>query len=89
MDHKTSDIRNGARGEREKSDLARIEHTLPVLDTNRKVWNFAYDLARACRARGVTVPATDILVYACAQVHATEIEQCDEHFEVIRGVAGH
>jgi predicted nucleic acid-binding protein len=80
---------NGARGDREKSELARIEQRLPVLDTNRNVWSHAYELARVCRAQGATVPATDLLVYACARIHGTEIEQCDEHFEVIRRAAGH
>ena len=45
--------------------------------------------ARVCRAQGVTVPATDLRVYACARIHGAEIEQCDEHFEVIRRAAGH
>lgn len=80
---------NGARGDRERSELARIEQTLAVLETSRAVWNLASDLARACRAQGATVPATDLLVYACARHHATEIEHCDEHFEVIRRAAGH
>jgi len=75
---------NGARGDREKKELARIEQTLAVLDTNPNVWRLALDLARACRAQGMTVPSIDLLVYACARHHGAEIEHCDEHFEVIR-----
>lgn len=79
---------NGARGEQEKAELARIEENLPLLETNQDVWRLACDLARACRKQGATVPATDLLVYACAMHHGAEIEHCDEHFDLIRRAAG-
>jgi predicted nucleic acid-binding protein len=50
------------------------------------VWKWARDLATACRAAGQTVPATDILVYACARVHGVDIEEADRHFATIRVV---
>jgi predicted nucleic acid-binding protein len=36
-------------------------------------------LARKCRAAGLTVPATDLLIAACALHHRLEVEHNDEH----------
>jgi predicted nucleic acid-binding protein len=77
---------NGARGERERRELSRLESSLTILETGQAVWYLAWDLARLCRSRGATVPATDLLVYACGRHHEAEIEHCDEHFEMIRRV---
>jgi predicted nucleic acid-binding protein len=79
---------NGARGEREKRELARLEAALPVLETSRAVWQLACDLARTCRSQGATVPMTDLLVYACSKHYEADLEQFDEHFDVIRRAAG-
>jgi predicted nucleic acid-binding protein len=77
---------NGARGARERRDLSHIEAAVPRLETTGDVWNAARALARACRAAGVTVPATDLLVYACATHHGAELEHADAHFAEIRSV---
>ena len=78
---------NGARGERERRELTRLETTLPMLETGRAVWQLAWDLARVSRSSGLTVPATDILVYACASYHRVDLEHSDAHFDAIRRVA--
>ncbi len=75
---------NGAQGDREKNNLKRLEEVLPKLVTDSDVWVKARELARACRIKGVTVPATDLLVYACASRHKVDLEHSDEHFELIR-----
>ena len=74
---------NGARGAREKRVLREIEAAVPCMAMTPEVWARADDFARKARAAGRTVPATDILVAACAQQHAVEIEHADEHFRLI------
>ena len=77
---------NGARGEREKKVLREFERLVPELATSATVWEEAFTLSRRCRAAGVTVPATDVLIYACATHHGAELEHADGDFAAISGV---
>jgi predicted nucleic acid-binding protein len=47
----------------------------------------SFDLARRCRAAGVTVPATDVLIDACARRHGAALEQADADFDRIAKAA--
>ncbi len=71
---------NGARGVREKNALREFEQVLPELDMPAEAWDIACDLARRARAAGLTVPATDLLIAACARHHGVEVESTDAHF---------
>ena len=77
---------NGARGEREKKVLREFERLVPELPTTDHVWDAAFALARRCRVAGVTVPSTDVLIYACAAYHGAELEYADEDFVRVIGV---
>ena len=74
---------NGAGGERERKVLREFERLLPELEITPAVWDEACDLARRCRARGVMVPATDLLIAACARCHEAHLEHSDGDFEAI------
>ncbi len=74
---------NGARGPAEKEALAALEEELEPYPINEQVWAKACALARACRAKGVTVPSTDLIVAACATHHGLPLEHCDNHFGLI------
>jgi predicted nucleic acid-binding protein len=78
---------NGAGGDREKKVLREFERLVPELAITPDVWNDAYDLARRCRAAGATIPATDLLIDACARHHGAALEQADSDFDQIAGVA--
>ena len=77
---------NGARGGRETQVLRRFAEVLPVLPMDEDVWSAAYELARRARARGVTVPATDVVIAACAHRHGAALESSDKDFELLRHV---
>jgi len=74
----------GVRGDRERKGLKRLEEGLLLLNTGKDVWDMAKELALTCRSKGVTVPPTDLLVFACAARHRVDLEHSDEHFELIR-----
>jgi predicted nucleic acid-binding protein len=74
---------NRASGDREKKVLREFERLLPELDITVEVWNEAYELARRCRATGVTVPATDLLMIACSRYHGATLEQSDSDFDQV------
>ncbi len=74
---------NGARGAHEKRVLDEMRNVLIELELDDRVWAAAYALARSARQKGRTVPATDVLIAACARRHGVELEHADEHFEVL------
>ena len=72
---------NGARRGPEQRGLRHFAAVLPDLPIDADVWSAAYDLARRVRARGVTVPAADVLIAACAHRHGATLESADKDFE--------
>jgi len=78
---------NGAGGERERRVLRELERSIPELGITPEVWGDARDLARRCRAAGVSVPATDLLIAACAFHHGAQLEHEDTDFDGIERVA--
>lgn len=72
---------NGARGSHERRVLREFARVLPELAIDEEVWKTAYDLAMRARARGVTVPATDVLIAACATRHSADLESADSDFD--------
>jgi predicted nucleic acid-binding protein len=77
---------NGARGEHEKRVLKDLDDRLQELEIGPGIWESACDLARKARGGGLTIPATDILIAACARRHGAGIEHADEHFDMLAKV---
>lgn len=73
----------GAGGSRERAMIARLEADLEILPIDAAVWHEAAALARTCRAVGVTAPATDLLIAACAHHHGVDLLERDAHFAQI------
>ena len=72
---------NGAAGERDRKILRDFEAVLPELAIDDEVWSAAYELARSARSAGVSVPASDILIAACARRHGVALETADADFD--------
>ena len=79
---------NGARGEHERKVLRDFSRTLPELPIDEKVWQAAYNLARLARIQGLTVPAVDLTIAACARRHGAWLESDDSHFALLASVEG-
>jgi predicted nucleic acid-binding protein len=79
---------NGARGDAERKILRALERDLDVAPSPAEVWDAAVRLAAACRRKGITVPATDLLVAACASHHGLGLLHHDEHFDQIERATG-
>lgn len=79
---------NGAPGPSEQRVLRELERDLEKVSTPPAVWEAASELARACRKAGVTAPATDVLIAACAEHHKLEILHHDAHFDYIARARG-
>lgn len=77
---------NGARGQHERKVLRDFAQVLPELPIDDEVWRIGYELAQRARARGVTVPATDIIIAACARRHGVALDAADSDFELLASV---
>ena len=71
---------NGAGGHQEKKVLREFAAVLPELPVTDGVWQLAYELARQARKRGITIPAGDLVIAACAQYHQAGLETADSDF---------
>lgn len=73
----------GVTSDVERKTLRRYEALLPAYDITRETWELAIRLADRGRARGVTAPLADLLIFACAELNDLEIAHDDEHFEAL------
>ena len=78
---------NGASGQQEQKVLQEFASTLPELPIDENVWQEACDLARRARGKGVTAPATDVIIAACARWHGVDLEAADTDFEFLASVS--
>ena len=76
----------GVGNERERRAVREYEAVVPTLPIDAGVWQAAHDLARRARSAGKTVPASDILICACARQHGLAIEHADAHFDMLVGL---
>lgn len=74
---------HGARGAKEKHELAEMENEIERVPVDAPVWRLASKLALRCREKGLTVPISDIVTAACAVARGLELEHCDKHFNDI------
>ena len=74
---------NGASGEEERAKLRRLFDTLRIYAVDGPVWEQAETLAQRCRAGGITVPPTDLLIATTAHVNGLSLLHADEHFTLL------
>ena len=77
---------NGACGAHEHRTLRQLERVLPELSMGEDVWKVAYELARRARKLGITAPASDLLIAACARFHGAALEHADSDFDALAAV---
>lgn len=77
---------NGARSAGDQRLLRDLEEHLETVPTTSQVWTLARDLARITRGKGLTMPAADLLIAACAEHHGLGLVHCDSHFDQLARV---
>lgn len=82
------ELHNGVGAGAERSFLRDVEALVDTLPTSPEVWGKARSLASKARAQGITVPATDLLVYAATRVHRVGLLHRDGHFEMLAAMTG-
>lgn len=79
---------NGLRGAAERKQMEDMEADIIHLATDDAVWAKARLLTQRARAKGLTVPATDIVIAACAWEHGVELEHDDAHLTALAALFG-
>ena len=77
----------GVTNDAERKTLRRYEALLPDYEISAEVWTRSMQLADRAWASGVTVPLADLLICACATIHALEVAHDDTHFEDLKKLA--
>ena len=78
----------GAGSGKDQSDVAKLEKRLPQLEIHSSVWARANRLSQLCRSHGTPVPASDVIIAACAFEHDAEIEAVDAHYPILARYRG-
>lgn len=79
---------SGIGGDDERRWLSEMEHVVATVPTDDQVWQEARRLALTSRRQGLTLPATDLLIAACARVHGLELLHRDTHFDHLSDLLG-
>jgi predicted nucleic acid-binding protein len=79
---------NGARSTKDHRLLREMEEHLETVPTTPEVWDLARELARLARSKGITVPAADLIIAACAEHHRLGLIHHDTHFDHLMKLRG-
>jgi len=74
---------NGARGKPERDMIVMMTQNIHNYEIKSDVWVKSFQIAKNARHRGLTVPSTDILIYACAVHYEAELLHKDRHFDLL------
>jgi hypothetical protein len=77
---------NGARSREDQETLRLLESNLECVPTTDEVWRQARRSARLARSAGLTLPASDLVIAACARVHGLRLLHRDSHFERLESI---
>jgi len=77
------ELLSGAKTQREFRELQEDLNALTQLPTTDETWEAACRLAYALRRKGVTVPATDVLVMTVAKAAGCTLLHADHHFDLM------
>jgi predicted nucleic acid-binding protein len=77
----------GVRGKRDLARLKNLRKLCQWLPINDACWKLSFEVARACREKGVNVPIPDVMIFACARHYEAELLHEDKHFTQISRAA--
>ena len=76
----------GAKSEEEASHLSEVLSALHYIEMTSKLWIKAGSISAGLRAKGITLPMSDLLIGAISLEHGLEVLTLDTHFASIPGV---
>ena len=82
----TYELIQGAKSAEESSYLSGVLSALPYIEMTSDLWTKAGSISAGLRAKGITLPMSDLVIGAIAVEHNIEILTLDTHFASIPGV---
>jgi predicted nucleic acid-binding protein len=76
-----TELMQGARGDKEKQQLAFLFANVPCLPVEPSDWVTAGETLQALRLSGITLPLTDALIATIAKRNAVPVLTVDAHFQ--------
>ncbi|MDD2893810.1 MAG: PIN domain-containing protein [Halothiobacillaceae bacterium] len=76
-----AELLQGAKGQKEKQQLAFLFESVECLAVLEADWVSAGNTLQSLRAQGITLPLTDALIAAVAKRHQLPVLTLDEHFQ--------
>ncbi len=73
----------GCSNQTDRDELRELQAEITSLEMSDQVWNLSFDIAAKCRPNGLVIPPTDLLIFACAQIHQVEMYHFDKHFAAL------
>jgi len=80
------ELLQGIKSREEKEQVKEALLSIPYLEIAPRDWEGAASLARELRARGITLPMTDLLIAQLAKTNNLEVISFDLHFDQISGL---
>ena len=77
------ELLHGAKSAKSKDLIKDTLLALPFLETTRDSWLLAGEIGHTLRRKGITLPATDLLMAAIAKSNRCEVFTTDGHFKKI------
>ena len=81
------ELTQGIKNSQEETTLVTAFNAVPFLDTLRQHWIEAGRLSAALRAKGHTLPLSDMLIAVLAKERGATVLTVDKHFSTIPGLA--
>lgn len=84
-----AEILQGIKSQKEAGLVRDHLQKLPYLETTRKIWENAGQISASLRARGITIPLSDLIIAATAMSHGCEVFTVDPHFDQVKELKRH
>ena len=81
-----AEVLQGARGEPEFDRLRTLLAALPYVETTKRTWVRAGELAMQLRSEGRLIPLTDLVIASLAMEGGHQVFTLDEHFQRVPGL---
>jgi tRNA(fMet)-specific endonuclease VapC len=82
-----AELLQGIKTTKEADQLRLLIDRLPNLATHEADWLLAGNKLQSLRAKGITLPLTDALIWAVAQRHGVAVLTVDKHFAYLESSA--
>jgi predicted nucleic acid-binding protein len=79
---------NGIGDKKERHQLKKLDDVIITFIEGRETFEMARNIAAESRTHGLTIPSTDILIYACSKKNNLDLLHKDRHFNLLEQIFG-